>query len=187
MERLRDFDSANEVLRLLMLHVGCGSSLRATAGGTKEAGTAEISYVTSLNRLRQTEGWLQHRCLRLLKEGGVRWQTPKPRPRVRAVDGTVIKQPGPSGSQRLPVTPPLQPLLPELSCDYMAITATEGLDTAEHLGCLPAAPEILPWRIGATATRPAFALMAETITEPFMGVSSTLSISRSRAPRRFRS
>jgi hypothetical protein len=50
------------------------------------------------------------------------------------VDGTVIKEPGPTGSQwRLHYSL----LLPELTCDHLAITATEGGNTAEHLGRFP--------------------------------------------------
>jgi hypothetical protein len=128
--RLRGFDSVDEVLRVLLLHVGCGYSLRETAVRAKAGGIAEVSDVTLLNRLRQGEGWLQHLCQSLLEESGVRWRGPQPRRRLRAVDGTVIKEPGKTGSQwRLHYS--LR--LPELSCDYFAITPTEGRNTAEHL------------------------------------------------------
>jgi hypothetical protein len=135
--RLRGFNSVEEVLRTLLLHVGCGYSLRETAVRAKAAGIAEVSDVTLLNRLRQAEAWLQHLCQHLLEESGVQWRGPQPRRRVRAVDGTVIKEPGKTGSQwRIHYTL----LLPTLNCDYFAITATEGRNTAEHLGRLPATP-----------------------------------------------
>jgi len=135
-ERLRGFDSVNEVLRVLLMHLGCGYSLRETAVRAKAAGLAEVSDVTLLNRLRQAEGWLQHLCQALLEESGVRWRGPQPGRRLRAVDGTVIKEPGPTGSQwRLHYSL----LLPELTCDHLAITATEGGNTAEHLGRFPVA------------------------------------------------
>lgn len=138
--RLRGFDSVEEVLRVLLLHVGCGYSLRETAVRAKAAGIAEVSDVTLLNRLRQAEAWLQHLCQRLLEESGVRWRGPQPQRRVRAVDGTVIKELGKTGSQwRVHYSL----LLPELSCDYFTLTATEGPKTAEHLGRLPAAPRDL--------------------------------------------
>ena len=133
-ERLRGFDSVNELLRVLLMHVGCGYSLRETAVRAKAAGLAEISDVTLLNRLRQAEGWLQHLCQALLEESGVRWRGAQPRRRLRAVDGTVIKEPGPTGSHwRLHYSL----LLPELTCDYLAITATKGGNTAEQLGRFP--------------------------------------------------
>ncbi len=128
--RLRGFASVNEVLRALLLHVGCGYSLRETVLRAKALGVAEVSDVTLLNRLRQAEGWLQHLCQELLTESGVQWRGPEPRRRVRAVDATVIKEPGKTGSQwRLHYS--LR--LPELSCDFFALTATEGRGSGEHL------------------------------------------------------
>lgn len=136
-ERLRGFASLQEVLRVLLMHVGCGYSLRETAVRAKAADIAAVSDVTLLNRLRQAEGWLQHLCQALLAESGVRWRGPQPRRRLRAVDGTVIKEPGPTGSQwRLHYSL----LLPELQCDYVEITATQGGSVGEHLGRFPSAP-----------------------------------------------
>jgi hypothetical protein len=133
--RLRGFDSVNEVLRTLLLHVGCGYSLRETAVRAKAAGVAEVSDVTLLNRLRQAEAWLQHLCQELLKESGVRWPGPEPRRHVRAVEATVIKEPGKTGSQwRLHFS--LR--LPELLCDFFQITPSEGQETGEHLRRFPA-------------------------------------------------
>lgn len=133
--RLRGFDSVNEVLRVLLLHVGCGYSLRETAVRAKAAGVAAVSDVTLLNRLRQAEAWLQHLCQELLKESGVEWRGPRGRRRIRAVDATVVKEPGKTGSLwRLHYSL----LLPELSCDFFAITATKGQDNGERLGRLPA-------------------------------------------------
>jgi hypothetical protein len=134
--RLRGFDSVNEILRTLLLHVGCGYSLRETVVRAKAAGIAEVSDVTLLNRLRQAETWLQGLCQELLKENGVQWPGPELRRQVRAVDATVIKEPGKTGSQwRVHFS--LR--LPELHCDFFQITATEGLGTAEHLRRFPAA------------------------------------------------
>jgi len=133
-QRLRGFESVNELLRVLLMHVGCGYSLRETAVRAKAAGVAEVSDVTLLNRLRQAEGWLQHLCRALLEESGVRWRGPRPQRRLRAVDGTVIREPGRTGSQwRLHYSL----VLPELSCDYFTLTATQGSNTAEHLGRFP--------------------------------------------------
>jgi len=135
-ERLRGFDSANELLHVLLMHVGCGYSLRETAVRAKAAGLAEVSDVTLMNRLQQAEEWLQHLCQALLVESGVRWCGPQPRRRLRAVDGTVIKEPGPTGSHwRLHYS--LR--LPELACDHLLITPTRGSDTAENLERFPVA------------------------------------------------
>ena len=133
-ERLRGFDSVDELLRVLLMHVGCGYSLRETAVRAKAAGLAQTSDVTLMTRLRQAEGWLQHLCQALLEESGVRWRGAQPGRRLRAVDGSVIKEPGPTGSRwRLHYSL----LLPELRCDYLEITATKGGNTAEQLGRFP--------------------------------------------------
>jgi len=50
--RLHGFPSRDALLRMLLLHVGCGWSLRETAVQAKLAGIAKISDVTLLNRLR---------------------------------------------------------------------------------------------------------------------------------------
>lgn len=135
--RLRGFGSVNEVLRVLLMHVGCGYSLRETAVRARAAGLAEVSDVTLLNRLRQAEGWLQHLSQALLEESGVHWRGPQPRRRLRAVDGTVIKEPGPTGAHwRIHYS--LR--LPELACDHLLITSRKGAQTAESLERFPVAP-----------------------------------------------
>jgi len=136
-ERLRGFASVNEVLRVLLMHVGCGYSLRETAVRARAAGLVEVSDVTLLNRLRQAERWLQHPCQALLEESGVHWRGAQPRRRLRAVDGTVIKEPGPTGSHWR-VHYSLR--LPELACDQLTITARKGAQTEENLERFPVAP-----------------------------------------------
>jgi hypothetical protein len=129
--RLRGFDSVNHVLRTLLLHVGCGWSLRETAVQAKLAGIAEVSDVTLLNRLRQAEAWLQALCQQLWKDNGVNLQPAlKGRP-VRLVDGTTVKEPGKTGGQwRIHYS--LR--LPSLDCDQFDLTPAQGKNTGEKLG-----------------------------------------------------
>ena len=97
--RLRGFKSLNDLFRTLLLHVGCGWSLRETAVQAKLAGIADVSDVTLLNRLRQAEDWLRQLCQGLWKENGVNLEPAlKGRP-VRLVDATVVREPGKTGSQ----------------------------------------------------------------------------------------
>jgi hypothetical protein len=49
--RLRGFHSFNALFRTLLMHVGCGWSLRETAVQANLAGIADVSDVTLLNRL----------------------------------------------------------------------------------------------------------------------------------------
>jgi hypothetical protein len=130
-KRLRGFDSVNNLLRTLLLHVGCGWSLRETAVQAKLAGIAEVSDVTLLNRLRQAEGWFQALCRQLWKDHGVNLQPALQGRAVRLVDGTLVKEPGRTGGQwRIHYS--LR--LPTLECDQFDLTPSQGKNTGEKLG-----------------------------------------------------
>ena len=55
---LRQDKDADRLFRTLMLHVGCGYSLRETVVRAREAGMADLSDVALLKRLRKCENWL---------------------------------------------------------------------------------------------------------------------------------
>ncbi len=93
-KRLRGFDSLENLLRTLLLHVGWGWSLRETAVQAKLAGIADVSDVTLLNRLRQAEDWLRQLCLLLWKENEVDLQPALDDRPVRLVDATTVREPG---------------------------------------------------------------------------------------------
>jgi hypothetical protein len=129
--RLRGFDSLNNLFRTLLLHVGCGWSLRETAVQAKLAGIADVSDVTLLNRLRQSEEWLRLLCQQLWKENGVSLEPALKGQPVRLVDATVVKEPGKTGSQwRIHYSI----RLPSLECDHFDITPVKGKNTGEKLG-----------------------------------------------------
>ena len=129
--RLRGFKSINDVLRTLLLHVGCGWSLRETAVQAGLAGIAKVSDVTLLNRLRQSEQWLRGLCEQLWQENGVILEPVlKGRP-VRVLDATTVKEPGKTGSQwRIHYS--LR--LPGLECDHFEVTPARGKNTGEKFG-----------------------------------------------------
>lgn len=130
-QRLRGFDSIEAVLHTLLLHVGCGWSLRETVVHANLAGIAEISDVTLLNRLRQSEEWLRQLCERLWKENGVDLQPALPGRSVRLVDATTVKEPGKTGGQwRIHYS--LR--LPQLECDHFDLTPARGKNAGERLG-----------------------------------------------------
>ena len=135
-ERLRGFASIEAVLRTLLLHVGRGYSLRETAVQARLAGLAEVSDVTVLNRLRQAETWWHELCQQLLRERGVAFPPRPAQRRVRVLDGSLVKEPGRTGSQWR-VHYSLQ--LPSLLCDHLSVTAIRGRGTAEVLYRFPAA------------------------------------------------
>ena len=97
--RLRGFDSVENLFRTMLMHVGCGWSLRETAVHARMAGIAEVSDVALMERLRQSEEWLRVLCEELFKENEVRLEPVVAGRRVRVVDGTTIKEPGKTGSQ----------------------------------------------------------------------------------------
>lgn len=136
-ERLREFASIEELLRVLLLHVGKGYSLRETAVRAKQAGLADVSDVTLLNRLRAAEPWWHWLCTALLAESGWYLSADARGYNVRALDGTLIKEPGRTGALwRIHYS--LR--IPSLECDHFERTAVRGSGTGEKLERFPAAP-----------------------------------------------
>lgn len=129
--RLRGFSSLESLLHTLLLHVGCGWSLRETVVQAKLAGLAAVSDVTLLNRLRDAEGWFRQLCELLLREQGVALEPRVGERRVRLLDATVVSEPGKTGSQwRIHYS--LR--LPTLECDHFVLTSTRGAGAAERFG-----------------------------------------------------
>jgi hypothetical protein len=130
-ERLRGFFSTSDLLRTLLLHVGKGYSLRETVVRAKAAGIAEVSDVALMKRLQKAEAWLRGMCLALMEENG--WEMPAETHgyNVRALDGTLVKEPGRSGSLwRIHYSV----RIPDLVCDHFELTSTKGAGTGESLG-----------------------------------------------------
>ena len=125
---LKEFSSESDLLRVLLLHVGKGYSLRETAVIAKAAGLAEVSDVALLKRLRKSERWLLGLCQTLLLETGIRTPAMNVGLRLRLVDGSIIKEPGKTGSQwRLHFSFSV----PEFCCDYFKISPSKGPGTGE--------------------------------------------------------
>lgn len=135
-ERQRGITSPDILLRLFLLHVARGYSLRETAVRAKESGLAAISDVGLLKRLRRSEEWLRLLCTRLVLDNGVQMPRAGGQRAVRIVDNTIIKEPGKTGSQWRVV---YSMRLPDLRCDYFDVTATSGSGTGESLTRVPVA------------------------------------------------
>jgi hypothetical protein len=67
-ERLRGFPSTDVLLRMILLPVARGYSLRETVLRSKLANWTDISDVALLKRLRASEEWLRSLCSELLQE-----------------------------------------------------------------------------------------------------------------------
>src|SRR2546428_2426909 len=65
---LRQDKSEENYLRVLLLHLGCGFSLRETVARAKQSRLADLSDVPLLKRLRQSKAWLDALCGALFPE-----------------------------------------------------------------------------------------------------------------------
>ncbi len=136
-ERLRGFPS---LLRMLMLHVARGYSLRETVIRAKLAKWTDISDVALLKRLRNSEEWLRLLCIELLREN-VEYRRDETISRtIRIVDGTIVREPGRTGSQWRIL---YSIRLPSLVCDFFEVMATIGEGSGESLNRLPVGPHEL--------------------------------------------
>ncbi len=130
---LRKDKGVDNLLRTLLLHLGCGHSLRETAVRARQARLADLSDVALLKRLKKSSEWLRALCVRLFRERDLA-VVPEGAFRVRAVDATTVKEPGPSGSRwRLHYSV----CLPSLACDFFKLTETGGSGTGESLAQFP--------------------------------------------------
>jgi hypothetical protein len=103
----------------------------------KAAGMAQVSDVALMKRLQKAEGWLRHLCLSLLQESG--WEMPAETRgyNMRALDGTLVKEPGRSGSLwRIHYSI----RIPSLACDHLELTAVKGVGSGESLERFAASP-----------------------------------------------
>ena len=126
---LRQDKSAESYLRVLLMHLGCGFSLRETMVRAKQAQLADLSDVALLKRLRKSTPWLRQLCCSLFAER--RWSaSPSGPPHWRLIDASLVSEPGKTGSQWR-VHYSLR--WPSLECDYFKLTPVEGPGHGESL------------------------------------------------------
>ena len=131
---LKDFRSESNLLRVLLIHIGNGYSLRETAVIAKAAGLADVSDVAILKRLRKSEAWLFNLCQQLLKESLINIPAMESELKIRMVDSSIINEPGKTGRQwRLHFSL----TLPDLHCDYFKICPIKGEGTGEIFAKYP--------------------------------------------------
>ena len=118
LRRCRNVRNAETLLRLILLHVAGGLSLRQTAVRAHNLGWAELSDVALLKRLRASGNWLEYLCSMLwgrmnwpvgLNAQGRQW---------RVVDATTIEEPAATGiNWRAHYTI----RLPTMVCDFVSV------------------------------------------------------------------
>ena len=98
--RPRSIASTENLLRLLLIHLADGCSLRETGVRAREGGLADISDVALMKRLRSAGDWLGWMAAQLLRRRGVKVERPAwlSGNKVRVVDATVICEPGSTGT-----------------------------------------------------------------------------------------
>ena len=130
---LRKDKSAEKLLRVLLLHLGCGHSLRETVVRARKAKLAQLSDVALLKRLRKSRDWLHALCVELFREQGV-WGPGDGGFEVRAFDATTVKEPGRTGALwRIHYSV----RLPSLTCDFFKLTASDGEGAGESFAQFP--------------------------------------------------
>ena len=72
---LRKDESAEKLLRVLLLHQGCGHSLREATVRARKAQLAELSSVAPWKRLRRARDWLWALCVELFRDRGWNWRS----------------------------------------------------------------------------------------------------------------
>ena len=133
---LRKDKSPENLLRTLLIHLGCGHSLRETVVRARQASLADLSDVALLKRLRKSREWLYALCVELFREHGVA-VSKNAGFQVRAFDATTVREPGRTGSVwRLHYSVNL----PSLGCDFFKLTATQGRGTGESFKQFPIRP-----------------------------------------------
>lgn len=133
---LRQDKSEENYLRVLLMHLGCGFSMRETVVRARQAELADLSDVALLKRLRKSREWLYQLCCALFAERGIQ-SAGQQGTTLRLMDSTLVKEPGQTGScWRIHYS--LR--WPSLECDYFKVTATEGKGTGESLRQYPLSP-----------------------------------------------
>jgi hypothetical protein len=116
------------LLRVLLIHLADGCSLRETAVRAKLGNIASISDVALLKRLNASGEWFRWMAVGLME----RWISREPvsllgnHLRVRIIDGTTVQEPGSTGSTwRIHYSIGL----PSLQCDEVLVTSPEEGET----------------------------------------------------------
>ena len=129
--RLRGFGSVSSLLRVLLIHLADGCSLRETAVRASAGGLATVSDVALLKRLRGCGAWFEWmaREMAVGMSLPLAAQTLLPGRRVRLVDGSSVCEPGATGSTwRLHYALNLH----TLSCDEVHVTEADVGESLTH-------------------------------------------------------
>lgn len=141
--RARGFTTPRALLQTLLIHLADGCGLRQTALLASQAGIAHVSDVALLKRLKSSERWFEWMSQQLRARLAPREPLSPPadsacallgKRRVRVVDGSVISEPGPTGSHwRLHYAIGL----PGLDCQEVLVSPRSTGETFKRFNVLP--------------------------------------------------
>lgn len=124
LKRARGVAGAEALLRVLLIHLASGCSLAETAVRAQAAGLAQLSAVALFRRLQAAQDWLRWLAdqeRRLLVNS-----VPATSRRLRAVDATVVSEPGSTGTDwRIHYSINLT----DLQCDFFELTDRHSGET----------------------------------------------------------
>ena len=121
------------LLRVLFLHIARGYSLAETSVRSKLSGLLDISDVGILNILQRGELWLKDMCEKLyLEQEAISISSFNKK--IRLIDGTIVREPGKTGSQwRINYSFSL----PNFECDYFDLVSSKGKGNGESIKRYP--------------------------------------------------
>jgi len=134
--RGRKITTPQQLLRLLFIHLATGKSLRTSAAYAREANLCHINDTSLLRRLRSASEWLRWMASELFKlfPQGYLPEQFTGKYRIRVVDGTIISEPGSSGTDwRIHYSITLK----TLRCDHFLITGPEIGESLQKYPVLP--------------------------------------------------
>jgi len=137
LRRTRGVADAAILLRVLLIHLAQGCGLRTTAALAREGGLADLSDVAILKRLKGCAGWFEWMAQGLR----TKWLPEFPAlseawagRRIRLVDGTMVSEPGETGSKwRLHYSVGL----PALNCDEVIVSTQKEGETLKRFAVCP--------------------------------------------------
>ena len=126
LRRTRGFKDAGTLLRVLLIHLVEGCSLRETAVRADAGGLIKVSDVALLGRLRGSGEWFRWMVEQMSRRLSGTGQDVLPGKRVRLVDASVVCEPGATGSTwRLHYMIDLS----TLACEQLQVTLPEEGET----------------------------------------------------------
>jgi hypothetical protein len=136
LQRVRKFESVETLLRILLIHLADGCSLRETAVRAKQGNIASISDVALLKRLKASGEWFRWMAAGVME----RWLDKEPAAifaqnlRMRIIDGTTVQEPGSTGSTwRIHYSIGF----PSLRCDEVLVTSPDEGETFKRFHVHP--------------------------------------------------